>query len=74
MYAELWIWISGIEIINVNPENPGPEIFGNYIYKLNSRNPNPQLWIQLPIFPSTRCPPDHNTYKRNQEEGRKKIK
>ena len=41
--TEVGIWISGIELINVIPENFGTRIFGIYIYNLNSRNPNPQL-------------------------------
>ena len=32
------MWISEIELISVNPENPGPEIFRIYIYKLNFWN------------------------------------
>ena len=46
---ELWIWISGIELINVIPENFGTRIFGIYIYNLNSRNPNPQLCIFVTV-------------------------
>ena len=43
--AEVGILISGIELINVNLKNSGPKIFGIYIYKLNSQNPNCHLWV-----------------------------
>ena len=43
--AEVAIWIPGMDLINVNLETSGPEIFGIYIYKLNSRNPNCHLCL-----------------------------